>query len=518
PERSRVGSVSEKMDRRPIDPPPIVQLLVHDPAHPSVPQHPASPAYIMQVLLLDESGKTALLHIKDQAVAAMAGSMVSPLYALRDTSMTQGAYFVFSDLSVRIEGVFRLRFDLFELSGDTVYNRVSAVSDPFTVYSPKRFPGMMESTPLSRMFADQGLRIRIRTEAGTKKRGKKSADDDHSTKRARHSPADSIPPLSECLPGLVGHGMPAFSGPGAGCAPTGPHPAASLLMFSSKSYPVYGDNKENVPPHSSQTGGGFGALLGPDMMRAASTLDLDDIAAVALLDSLSSGAHGRSNASVGAGSALTHQPQYHSYRPPMASPVYRGGYTPAASRDSEATVSPISPAAQIRPLPGLADTLGLAGTLGKPMGMFGQVPGFGASSGIPLSNYRLSAVRGPDSRIGAHSHSSSAVYAAPRHSSLNFDMRPGFASPTWDLLARHHSRADSGGFTAGTSGSASIGGISAGVHMSLALPPPGVLSSSQQWGGVLPAIGTQLAQGRHPPAAHPDYASNSRASRASPLC
>ncbi|KAJ1781604.1 hypothetical protein LPJ62_005766, partial [Coemansia sp. RSA 2167] len=48
---------------------------------------------------------------------AMAGSMVSPLHPLRDTSSVHGAYFVFSDLSVRMEGSFRLRFDLFEIAG-----------------------------------------------------------------------------------------------------------------------------------------------------------------------------------------------------------------------------------------------------------------------------------------------------------------------------------------------------------------------------------------------------------------
>lgn len=37
-------------------------------------------------------------------------------------------------------------------------------SDVFTVYSPKLFPGMSESTFLTRSFSDQGVRIRIRKE------------------------------------------------------------------------------------------------------------------------------------------------------------------------------------------------------------------------------------------------------------------------------------------------------------------------------------------------------------------
>ncbi|CAG8537854.1 16914_t:CDS:2, partial [Acaulospora colombiana] len=38
------------------------------------------------------------------------------------------------------------------------------MSDVFTVYPPKTFPGMSESTFLSRSFSDQGVRIRIRKE------------------------------------------------------------------------------------------------------------------------------------------------------------------------------------------------------------------------------------------------------------------------------------------------------------------------------------------------------------------
>ena len=35
-------------------------------------------------------------------------------------------------------------------------------SDPFTVYSAKKFPGVIESTDLSKCFAQQGIKIPIR--------------------------------------------------------------------------------------------------------------------------------------------------------------------------------------------------------------------------------------------------------------------------------------------------------------------------------------------------------------------
>ena len=37
-----------------------------------------------------------------------------------------------------------------------------AFSDKFQVYSAKKFPGVIESTPLSKTFAGQGIKIPIR--------------------------------------------------------------------------------------------------------------------------------------------------------------------------------------------------------------------------------------------------------------------------------------------------------------------------------------------------------------------
>ena len=44
----------------------------------------------------------------------------------------------------------------------------TAMSDVFSVFSAKRFPGMLESTELSKKFAAQGIRIPVR-HAGDKK-------------------------------------------------------------------------------------------------------------------------------------------------------------------------------------------------------------------------------------------------------------------------------------------------------------------------------------------------------------
>lgn len=71
---------------------------------------------------------------------------------------------MFGDLSVKLEGKFRLKFSMFEINDLGATNLKTVYSDPFQVYPSKSFPGMLESTFLSRSFSDQGARIRIRKE------------------------------------------------------------------------------------------------------------------------------------------------------------------------------------------------------------------------------------------------------------------------------------------------------------------------------------------------------------------
>lgn len=53
---------------------------------------------------------------------------------------------------------------MFEISQLGVNTIKSVYSNAFQVHSSKTFPGMLESTFLSRSFSDQGVRIRIRKE------------------------------------------------------------------------------------------------------------------------------------------------------------------------------------------------------------------------------------------------------------------------------------------------------------------------------------------------------------------
>ncbi|KAJ1878182.1 Spore development regulator umv1, partial [Coemansia sp. S17] len=123
-----------------------------------------NPYYFMYATLMDESGERELNTLSDKKARTMTGSVVASLAHLKDIDGNDGAFFVFPDLSVRCEGVYRLKFSLFEIVGNQIFFCKSITSDSFTVYSAKKFPGMEESTRLTKLFAEQGLKIRVRKE------------------------------------------------------------------------------------------------------------------------------------------------------------------------------------------------------------------------------------------------------------------------------------------------------------------------------------------------------------------
>lgn len=123
------------------------------------------------------------------------------------TQPSTAAYFIFPDLSVRHEGWYRIKFHLFEQtkrredfdmgrvipnpvegSGqetppndqEMMINMTFVYSEPFQVYSAKKFPGLGQSTELSQIVAKQGCRVRIRREVrqrkGETKMGKKEEE------------------------------------------------------------------------------------------------------------------------------------------------------------------------------------------------------------------------------------------------------------------------------------------------------------------------------------------------------
>ncbi|KAE8374739.1 velvet factor-domain-containing protein [Aspergillus bertholletiae] len=163
PTRARVAGGKEK-ERKPVDPPPIVQIRVREEGTYLAQHYLQSPYYFMCCSLFDPSDD---VPVPVPPSTALTGTLVSSLHRLKDVDNSDGGFFVFGDLSVKVEGDFRLKFTLFEMRKDIVTHLKSIISDRFTVSPPKSFPGMAESTFLSRSFADQGVKLRIRKEPRT---------------------------------------------------------------------------------------------------------------------------------------------------------------------------------------------------------------------------------------------------------------------------------------------------------------------------------------------------------------
>ncbi|KAF2182712.1 hypothetical protein K469DRAFT_728341 [Zopfia rhizophila CBS 207.26] len=202
PERARAcgSGAKSSADRRPVDPPPIVELRVYEGDGPN--RSEITFAYNANFFLF------ATLE-NARAIAPGRAPPTTPSFPVLTGTPVAGmayldrpspaGYFIFPDLSVRHEGKYRLSFALYEELKDPkdmdpdnrsalsahpqanidahVSHRLEVKSSPFTVFSAKKFPGLSESTALSRMVAEQGCRVRIRRDVRMRRRENKSSKD-----------------------------------------------------------------------------------------------------------------------------------------------------------------------------------------------------------------------------------------------------------------------------------------------------------------------------------------------------
>ncbi|MCJ1472130.1 hypothetical protein MMC13_000777 [Lambiella insularis] len=128
------------IDRKPVDPPPIIQLHVRDASDPAQ-NYLQSPYFFMCCSLWDlEENK----HVQQDSSAVLAGTVVSSLHRLKDIDNTDGGFFVFGDLSVKVEGEYRLRFSLFEM-----FKKRPAPSTSRSDEYPQQFPQAIRQEPLT---------------------------------------------------------------------------------------------------------------------------------------------------------------------------------------------------------------------------------------------------------------------------------------------------------------------------------------------------------------------------------
>ncbi|ROT36460.1 hypothetical protein SODALDRAFT_325791 [Sodiomyces alkalinus F11] len=165
PVHGRVHNGKDK-DRKPIDPPPVVRLQV-SPGRDPTGVYLTNPYHFVMCHLIDVGEKDSKGQTIEKPVEGnkLIGTIVSSLHRLKDVQNQDVAYFVFSDVSVKVEGLFKLHFTLYEMAGDDCRQLAGIKSEPFYVYPAKNFPGLAESTFLTRSLSDQGVRVRIRKDS-----------------------------------------------------------------------------------------------------------------------------------------------------------------------------------------------------------------------------------------------------------------------------------------------------------------------------------------------------------------
>ncbi|KAL8673771.1 MAG: hypothetical protein Q9168_001832 [Polycauliona sp. 1 TL-2023] len=120
------------------------------------------------------------------------GSLGVSAFKLSNCQNAMGVWFILQDLSVRTEGTFRLKLSFINVGTPPSSTKsspgvnlgsapvlASCFSASFQVYSAKKFPGVIESTPLSKCFATQGIKIPIRKDGP---RGNEKREEDEEEK------------------------------------------------------------------------------------------------------------------------------------------------------------------------------------------------------------------------------------------------------------------------------------------------------------------------------------------------
>lgn len=159
-------------DRRVIDPPPIIQLLVTNPKTGQAEQEELRYSLnVVHCTLWNAEGtneETALIQPDRRTTRRLMGQLVASPSVAKDEHDIEGCFFCFPDLSCRTHGRYRLRFVLMRIDPMNLHVGgfspilTEVLSDVFTVYTAKDFPGMRPSSALTRALKLQGCNIQVK--------------------------------------------------------------------------------------------------------------------------------------------------------------------------------------------------------------------------------------------------------------------------------------------------------------------------------------------------------------------
>lgn len=202
PAAARACGFGER-DRRVIDPPPILELKITD--RDANPAQDLNGILALHCTLLSPDGRDDETELPSTQQAPsqrrLMGTLVASPYQAKDEAGVAGTFFVFPDLSCRSPGKYRLRFKLLRidpahmLPGMSSPSVATIVTDVFSVYTAKDFPGMRASSALLKSLRRQGLNVGVKKGSEARKgRGKakkeSSSDEEDEEEDERESSDD----------------------------------------------------------------------------------------------------------------------------------------------------------------------------------------------------------------------------------------------------------------------------------------------------------------------------------------
>ena len=181
-----------------IDPPPILELRITDRTT-GAPEQDHNAMLALHCTLwndradVDETEGQAAAGETAASTRRLMGSLVASPYQAKDEHGAAGMFFVFPDLSCRMQGQYRLQFrllrvDPLNMTIGSMHGCVARiVTTVFTVYTAKDFPGMRASSALLKALRRQGLNVGVKKgsearkgKGKAKKESSDSEDDDDS--------------------------------------------------------------------------------------------------------------------------------------------------------------------------------------------------------------------------------------------------------------------------------------------------------------------------------------------------
>ncbi|OZJ01880.1 hypothetical protein BZG36_05012 [Bifiguratus adelaidae] len=183
-------------NRRPLDPPPIVQLFAQTSGGEEAEIRDSyTPFFVLHASLWSADGQEQRSIAKKDTrrgevvqLNALQGVTVATPEHYRDTTGHYGYFLTFGDISVRDQGEYRLKFVLYNLRRSNFELRQHArqeceiMSDPFSVITPRQFPGMLPSTPLTHCFVQQAAQLPSRSKPRRRSASGSSSGDGESSR------------------------------------------------------------------------------------------------------------------------------------------------------------------------------------------------------------------------------------------------------------------------------------------------------------------------------------------------